>query len=94
MDEFVCLAVTMVDLRQINVWAPEPSSSPGPGWIGGWGGGGALPVFQRGPCPCRGHPLVLPHGPEPRTLQPREVKIDGCQDEKGGLKACGPYTVE
>lgn len=55
-DEFVCLAVTMVDLRQINVWAPEPSSSPGPGWIGGWGGGGLFLSFRGAPVPAEATP--------------------------------------
>lgn len=61
-DEFVCLAVTMVDLRQINVWAPEPSSSPGPGWMGGWGGGGSS-------CLSEG-PLSLQRPPPPAASRP------------------------
>lgn len=48
--------------------------------------GGTFPCIrltsQGVPCPGRGHPLLLPHSPKPR-----KVKIDCCQDQKGGLES-------
>ena len=68
----MCLGVTVMDLRQIKLWAPEPNSPEG----------SACPCKR---LPLRGGPVPPEATPSPSS-HPREMKIDCCQDKKGRLE--------
>jgi hypothetical protein len=81
-DLFVNLAVTMMNLGQINPWAQSPSP---PATVGGEAG---LSSFSWMQLPLCGTLYFSRHTRGPNALDPRKVKTGDCQDKQGSWKQC------